>query len=328
VTGQAAKQFMELLEQNPAYAQAVYEGLMQMSITATLRNQESKSKSYKCKYGKSSSVVLHYFTGLKVPIRPVFCTLPKDIYTNPDDEVKSVVICSLEFESADGYRSLKEISQAHAFSIGERVGFNVLPPVPSPAESVLIVPLGKFPMVATQLYTLLTEQEKHTIHEVVLIYPQRAIEIDNGAELIEEALHREYNVSCRLVGIPNLEDITDEDACREYQARLEGEIERVRQEYPHCKIDLALSGGRKGMTAMTIFAAQKKHIPYVYHTLITERLTEQIDRETTVEDLKDTHLSLQERYDRLFLHAYRAEGPNPYADFVLFRVPVFSADGW
>src|SRR5205823_15002743 len=136
---------------------------------------------------------------------------------------------------------------------------------------------------------------------------QRAIKSDNGAELIEESLHREYNVSCRLVGIPNLEDITDKEACREYQACLEDETERVRQEYPHCKIDLALSGGRKGMTAMTIFAAQKKHIPYVYHTLIideylseqNEYLSEKIDRETTVEDLKDTHLSLQERYDRL-----------------------------
>jgi len=184
-------------------------------------------------------------------------------------------------------------------------------------------------MVATQLYILLTKQEIRTIHEVVLIYPQRAIEIDNSAELIKEALFREYSVSCRLVGIPDLEDINDTDACRKYQAHLESEIERVQQQYPDCKIDLALSGGRKGMTAMTIFAAQKKHIPYVYHTLITnERLSEQIDEETTVEALKDTHLSPQERHDRLFLRAYRTEGPYPYEHFALFRVPVFAADGW
>src|SRR5260370_13611387 len=282
VTEQAAKQFMDLCKQNPAYAQAVYEGLMQMSITATLRNQKSHSQSYKCKYGKSSSVILYYFTGLKAPILPVFCTLPKDIYTHSDDEVESVVICSLEAESADGYsRSLKEVSQAHTFSIRERVGFNALPPVPSPAESVLIVPLGKFPMVATQLYTLLTELEKRTIHEVVLIYPQRAIDIDNGAQLVKDALQWAYNVSCSLVGIPNLEDITDTDGCTEYQACLEGEIDRVRQEHPDCKIDLALSGGRKGMTAMTIFAAQKKHIQYMYHTTVAENLNEQIDEETT-----------------------------------------------
>src|SRR5205085_10229758 len=88
-------------------------------------------------------------------------------------------------------------------------------------------------------------------------------------------------------------------------------------------IDLALSGGRKGMTAMTIFAAQNKRLPCVYHTLITdEQLSQKIDEQTTVTALKKTGLSREERNDRLFLRAY--ETNEPYTKFVLFRVPVIS----
>jgi hypothetical protein len=119
-------------------------------------------------------------------------------------------------------------------------------------------------------------------------------------------------------------DIDSPDACREFQQVLEDEIDRVRREYPLCKVDLALSGGRKGMTAMTIFAAQRKNIPFVYHTLITdEELSERIEKETTIERLSETDLTEQQLKARLFLEAYE---PRPYAHFTLFRVPVFAAE--
>ena len=83
------------------------------------------------------------------------------------------------------------------------------------------------------------------------------------------------------------------------------------------------------MTAMTIFAAQKCHISYVYHTLVADKDTnEKIEEQTTITALNETRLSQQERYERLFLRAYEVEGPDPYANFVLFRVPVFTAEGW
>jgi CRISPR-associated protein NE0113 (Cas_NE0113) len=107
------------------------------------------------------------------------------------------------------------------------------------------------------------------------------------------------------------------------------EIKRVQQVTEDGKIDLALSGGRKGMTAMTIFAAQKCGIRYVYHTLITDEDTsDRIDEETTIDALNETSLTQEEERKRLFLRAYEAEGPDPYANFVLFRVPVFTAEGW
>jgi CRISPR-associated Csx14 family protein len=326
VTKKVIEQLEDLYKQNDAKARAAWTGLLRMSRITTLRDLEIGVDTYPFSAANFSRITLHYFTGLKAPIRPVFYTLP----INSDDQIKQVVICSLEEANENGeYRTLNEVAVAPDFSVEDYSSIDTLPPVPYPADSVLIVPLGKSPMVATQLYTLLTEQEKRTIHEVVLIYPQGSTEILNSAELIEKALRKEYSVSCRRVGIPELEDIADEAACRKYQAHLEAQIERVKQEYPHCKIDLALSGGRKGMTAITISTAQNVHIPYVYHTLITDdELSDQIEEETTIEALIDTRISLQESYDRLFLHAYRAEEPYPYAHFVLFRVPVFSADGW
>jgi CRISPR-associated Csx14 family protein len=331
VSKQAAEQFIALRAENPGYARVLSERIMQMSSIASLLEQANifKMDSQKQKSGKSSSVILHSFTNLDIPVRPVFYTLPRDVYTHSDDQADRLIICSLEATSVDDTRSLKEIAQTSPFAMKPDVAFEALPSAPSPSDSILIVPLGKSPMVATQLYTLLREQEQHTIHEVVLIYPQLSVEINNSTDIIRKALREEYNVSCTRIGIPNLKDITSTEHCTIYQKRLEADIERIKQQYPKHKIDLALSGGRKGMTAMTIFAAQKTHIPYVYHTLITnEEISEQIERDTTIEILNSPRLSQQVRNNRLFLHDYKVEGYNPYANFTLFRVPVFTADGW
>ena len=73
---------------------------------------------------------------------------------------------------------------------------------------------------------------------------------------------------------------------------------------------------------MTIFAAQKKGLSYIYHTLITnQQLSEEIDEQTTVEELKK--LNDRMRHDRLFLREYERNESN--TNFVLFKVPVFPA---
>ncbi len=202
------------------------------------------------------------------------------------------------------------------------------PPIPDAqgegGESVLIVPLGKFPMVATQLYTLLTKQKGRKIREVVLVYPQYATGIVNAAEIVREALREEAGIPCTFVPVPGLKDIDTSDACMRYQEQLEVAIDQVRAAHPECSVDLALSGGRKGMTAMTIFAAQKKCIFSVYHTLITdEDVNKCVDRETDVKALRKPGLSKEERNARLFLRAYDEE---PYNKFLLFPVPIFPAE--
>ncbi len=324
VTKQVVEQFRELRRQNNVDAYVVRNGLLEMSQIATLQAHEIGADFHEIK--KPSRITFHSFTGLQAPIHPIFYTEPEDIYASPDSKVERVIICSLETESTNGYRNLKEITRSSNFSHTAFSSIDELPPVPSPADSVLIVPLGKSPMIATQLYTLLTQQEQRTIHEVVLIYPESALEIHRGAELIKKVL-KEKGIRCKLAGVPELDDIASADDCRTYQACMEDEIKRVQEEYPEHKIDLALSGGRKGMTAMTIFTAQTCHIPYVYHTLITnENVSRDIDEETTLTELNK--ISKQERNERLFLDAYRDGELYPYSHFALFRIPVFTADGW
>ena len=77
------------------------------------------------------------------------------------------------------------------------------------------------------------------------------------------------------------------------------------------------------MIPMTIFAAQKKHLDYVFQILITdEQLSNDIARQTTVESL--TNLDLRKENsnpnDRLFLQAYENEGV--YTKVNLFKIPV------
>jgi hypothetical protein len=81
------------------------------------------------------------------------------------------------------------------------------------------------------------------------------------------------------------------------------------------------------MTAMTIFAAQRKHISVVYHTVVVdEDLNTKIEEETTVAALQKTSLGRQRQRDRLFLREYcPPDEPYPYSSFALFRVPVFAA---
>ncbi|GEM_PF-1638413 len=325
MTDLALAQFRALCKKDLKAAQALHADLLQMHQAAALESYESDAYAYPPKVPRKQQVVLHSFAGSQASIRTIFYTQPMDMYRGPDALVDKIVVCSLEFARDDGtFRTLKEIADAPDFS---KEPARSLPPVPSPAESILVAPLGKSPMVVTQLFTLLREQEQHNIREVVLIYPGLATEIDNSAKLLKQALAREaQDVTCTLVPLPGLEDIASKQDCEKYQEQLELEIARVQRDHPGKKIDLALSGGRKGMTAMTMFAAQKNHIPYVYHTLVDETISETIDQETSYEELMKTSLSSGERQARLFLRAYQAEGPDLYAHFTLFRVPVFSAD--
>jgi CRISPR-associated Csx14 family protein len=252
------------------------------------------------------------------------------VYTIPSegDEGRRIVVCQLEDKVNNEYRPLKRIKTSPSFSTTPRYQISDLPAVPytESANSILIVPLGTMPMIATQLYTLLKYHENRRIREIFLVYPDKQ-GVKNAAMMVKEALESPlYNIPYSDRLIKGLKDILSEDDCTQYQQALEDVIDealQAAQKYPNCKIDLALSGGRKGMTAMTIFAAQNKHIDHAYHTLITdEDLSESIERyEGTVEALKK--LSPDKRSERLFLEEYKKKGL--FTKFVLFRVPVFPA---
>jgi CRISPR-associated Csx14 family protein len=320
VTKQVYEKFEELRQENKVQAIEIKTCLYQMSDPIQLERGISPDKPYSF---AQCPTPLRIFEANNTAQGFVFYTIPAT-----DDEAGKVVVCQLENKVNGKYRQLNKIKASPDFSTTPKYQISDLPAVPytARANSILIVPLGNKPMVATQLYTLLEQQENRSIREVFLVYPD-AQGIKNAARIVKDALENPpYCIPCHGDDpISGLKDILSKDDCRRYQEALEAVIDKAcqaAQKYPNCKIDLALSGGRKGMTAMTIFAAQRKNIPYVYHTsIVDENLSERLEekQDGTVETLKS--LSKDKRNARLFLEEYKSTGL--FTKFVLFRVPVF-----
>ena len=180
-------------------------------------------------------------------------------------------------------------------------------------NSVLIAPLGKTPMVVTQTFVLLSAVEGTDIEKVIVIHPKNA-EIRNGVQLLKTAFRRK-KCAITSIEIENIQDVTSNDDCKVYLKRIVSVITETRADNPDKNIYLSLSGGRKGMAALTLFAAQQAKIDAVYHTLITDvDLEEKIEKETTVSELKK--LTRSQQAQCLFLDDY------DQSKFELIRVPV------
>jgi len=276
-------------------------------------------------------VTLYGLGGIGYAFDTFYHTEPQSIHLLPKRaKVDTVVISGLAIEQDDGSYKPTGDELLQAFDPEEAtVLLEAILPAGASAEltpvneSMLIVPLGTTPMIVTQLYTLLTYQGSN-IRKVVLVYPANSQEIKNGADLLEKAFEDEgKGVRCLRERVPGYADIDSKQACLAYERTLEDAIDAVRKDY---QVELALSGGRKGMAALAMFVAQRKSIRYIYHTLINDKqLSDKVERETTISALRGTQASKQVRNDRLFLREY--EGNGPYTTFVLFRVPVLPAKG-
>jgi CRISPR-associated Csx14 family protein len=187
-------------------------------------------------------------------------------------------------------------------------------------KRVLLVPLGKSPMIATQIYTLLQESEiegRPKIPTVAVLYPEQHPVIGNGVRLLESQFKRK-GVEFLKYPIKGLTDINNTQACVTFKEELLAAINKLRQKYPDRQIALALSGGRKGMSALTLFAGQYAGIEQVYHTLITDiDLEKRVEEETSLTALGKL-ASDADRAKRLFLEIY-----DP-SKFELFTIPIFS----
>ena len=180
-------------------------------------------------------------------------------------------------------------------------------------HNILIAPLGKSPMVVTQTFALLSTREGADIGKVIVIYPNNS-EIRNGARLLQKVF-KAKGKDCVIKPIKSIKDVASDDDCRIYREELVSVITEAQGANPDKSIYLSLSGGRKGMTALTFFAAQQANIDAVYHTLITDvDIEKEIEEETTVTALQK--LTPQMKTQRLFLESYDE------AQFDLFRVPV------
>lgn len=255
--------------------------------------------------------------------RPFFHTEPEDIARHPKNRVDSVIIERLTLHRSSEKFYEPPVEQLLATKYNRTAKLYTLEKVldtVKPIPSILIVPMGAQPMVATQLYTLLTERERRDIQEVILLYPEDSYEVANSVQTAISAFRYE-KIPCCEKPVPGLEDVASQRDCVLYQDTLEQTIQKIqgtfRQQHPNCRIDLALSGGRKGMAALALFAAQRTQLREVYHTLIANKdLDQQIEFSMRTKEFSS--LSPKEQNDKLFLRAYKAHK----ADFRLFKIPI------
>lgn len=247
--------------------------------------------------------------------RPFFYTEPNPIHLFPNKSVEKVVVCGLSVEQDDGsYQpdmdsllKRNDLTPAHTFA------------ELSQKSRVLLVPLGESPMVASQTYTLLQqaerEWEKQKGVKVVALYPEQNGPIKNGIRLLEKAF-KYRKVDFQAVPIAGLRDVDSYQACEVYRDAIIHTIANLRRDNPDKQIALSLSGGRKGMSALTLFAAQGAGVSQVYHTTITDPDYEQkVLQETTIDKLPSDRESLAQT---LFLDKY------DLSKFTLFEIPVIN----
>jgi hypothetical protein len=248
-------------------------------------------------------------------VRPLFVTKPAACADYPHGQYATVVVAAFARDSGRGEYTPPLASFNGKLDTKPAVRLTQL----YPEQRALIVPLGKSPMVATQTYALMSESEvegKPRIPLVVLVFPERDSSIREDVELLER-LFDARGVSVRPYPVPGYKDLNSTVACEAYLDTLCTAAADLRAENPDRRIDMSLSGGRKGMSALALAAAQSQRIGKLYHTIITDRdLERKIEQETDWVTLHGTAPDAA-LAARLFLDAYDR------SKFVLFPIPVF-----
>lgn len=256
---------------------------------------------------------LHFFKRRRTPERPLFYTTPNPIHLYPQKPVDKVIIVDIAIEREKKYSPpTKELLTSI-----DRKPYKNLTEL-KPQVGALVVPLGKSPMVATQLYTLLQNSGTEGISNIptiALVYPQVNGTIQNSARLLKNLFKQKGVQQIYDVPIAGIKDVDSEEACKKFAQKLCDTVRTIKQDHPEQSIALSISGGRKGMSALTLFAAQIMEIDHVYHTLITGvEIERKVQVETSYSSLKT--LSDEEKKNRLFLGRYDIQ------NFSLLRIPV------
>jgi CRISPR-associated Csx14 family protein len=251
-----------------------------------------------------------YFFGLRRTVeRPFYYTVPNPISLFPQRSVEDVIICGLSIEQPNGtYDPTGEWLQHNAQTEPHKRLSELVD-----GESILLAPLGESPMVVTQTYILLQKHEGRQVSHIVVLYPQGHAPARNAANLLAGRCD-ERGISFEKRPI-KLKDVDSDIDCKTYLDALIQTINDLRARYPDKQIALSLSGGRKGMSALTLFAAQRAGIEQVYHTVIIDpKLEDQIERECSLKGLEQ--FTPFQQAERLFLNIY------DHAQFDLFSIPV------
>jgi len=260
----------------------------------------------------ANGVTFHFYKRRRTPERPFYYTLPNPIHTYPKKEVHQVVVCGLSVERENQYEPSADDHLRKA-DREPHCPLSGLPSAPSDKPVILLAPLGETPMVATQAYALLRQFAE--VSRVVLLYPSEHTAIANAASDLKSDFNRE-KVECDLRPIAGLSDVDSTQACQTYLEAVTATLSHVQRQDSEREIQLLLSGGRKSMAALNLFAAQRAGLPRVWHTLVRDPVTEN----RVAEELSRA-ASPSERRDVLFLRRHALDS------FDLFPVPVFPMEG-
>jgi CRISPR-associated protein (TIGR02584 family) len=119
-------------------------------------------------------------------------------------------------------------------------------------------------------------------------------------------------IPCNRRPIHGLQDVASKADCEVYLRAIAQTITELQQQSSDTEVHVLLSGGRKSMATLNLFAAQRAGLSLVWHTLVKDHKLEQ----RLEEELRQA-LSPTRRRDILFLRQY------PPENFDLFAVPVF-----
>lgn len=220
---------------------------------------------------------------------------------------KRLVLCRLVYHP-DTYERL--ISGHNKVLKKDHVAFKPLANLLD-SQSILVTSLGDSPMVVSQAYTLL--QQRYKVLRTVVLYPDANRSISNTAQALKAAFEREGAV-CELKPIQGLSDVKATADCEIYLRFVAQIVTELQQQNQEAEINLLLSGGRKSMAVLNLFAAQRAGLAKVLHTLVNDsKLERQIE-----DDLRNAVSSHTARRNILFLRNYSLD------QFTLFPVPVFS----
>lgn len=249
------------------------------------------------------------------PEQALFYTEPGSFLAYPEKTVNRTVICSLSHQ-ADAPPGEEPMIDPATVDAEGAVQLQAL----AQRERVLLVSLGLSPMVATQTYMLLTAGEaqgKPRVPVVALLYGAENPVILDCVRLLKRQF-KARNVEVRCFPIDGIGDIDSTDACHTYLEVVHETIEKLQTDFAGLQIDMSLSGGRKGMSALSYFAAQKVGVKQVYHTLITDpELEKRVEEEGSLEGL-DKLRTDADRGRRLFLE----QADYDRSLFELFTIPV------
>jgi hypothetical protein len=265
-------------------------------------HQSLDAHRHKAFQNKSFKVDCECFDADANPARPFYYR---------DRDKKRVVLCRLVYHPGtydrliDSHDSVLKANHPPYKHLSE-----IVPKRPA----ILFVSLGDTPMIASQAYALLKLQANVT--KVVLAYPNDHPGISQKAHKLARDFQSE-SIACDLKPILGLkeakfEDVNSTQACEIYLKAVNEIIAELQRTAPDAEIHLLLSGGRKSMATLNLFAAQRTGLTRVWHTLVKDLAFER----QLEEELRQAS-NANARRNILFLRRHSAE------HFALFAVPVF-----